>query len=105
MFEAATQTKDTPRRISFTGTLKILRCRLPRVSAVTRLGLEQWYKRLLAEIAEEILPPRRDRINPRVIRCKMSKWAKKTQRHKQKTGAIKEVRDSVRGSPVERYCV
>lgn len=94
MFEAAAQAKVAPRRISFVGTLKILRCRLPECPR-SRGGLKQWYKRLLAEIAEEILPPRRDRINPRVIRCKMSKWPKKTQRHKQKTGAIKEIRDSV----------
>jgi hypothetical protein len=31
----------------------------------------------LAEIATEKLPERRDRINPRVIKRKMSRWPKK----------------------------
>jgi hypothetical protein len=34
---------------------------------------ERWYQRLVPEIAEEILPPRRNRINPRVIKQKMRK--------------------------------
>lgn len=94
MFEAAAQAKVAPRRISFVGTLKILRCRLPECPR-SRRGQERWYQRLLAEIAEEILPPRRDRINPRVIRCKMSKWPKKTKRHKPNSMTIKKFRESV----------
>ena len=34
------------------------------------------------EVAEELLPPRRDRINPRVIKRKMSKWKKKQAHHR-----------------------
>src|SRR5512135_3409119 len=43
---AATQGLD-PRRLSFTGTLKILRCRLPECPA-SRRGLSTWYRNLLA---------------------------------------------------------
>ena len=77
---AATQTID-PQRISFTGALRILRCRLPE--CVRAPGeTQRWYQRLVQEIAEEILPPRRNRINPRVIKQKMSKWPKKRTHHR-----------------------
>jgi len=81
MFEAASQQKLPPRRLSFTGPLKILRCRLPECPRSVP-GRERWYKNLLAEIAEETLEERRNRINPRVIKCKMSKWRKKKAEHR-----------------------
>jgi hypothetical protein len=80
MFEAAEPEGIDPRRLSFTGTLKILRCRLPQCPKSAK-GLAKWYKDLLAEIATEKLPERRDRINPRVIKRKMSRWPKKRPKH------------------------
>jgi hypothetical protein len=77
---AATQGID-PRRLSFTGALKTLRCRLPECPA-SRRGRSRWYHNLLAEIAEEVLEDRRDRINPRVIKRKMSNWRKKRPEHR-----------------------
>jgi len=76
MSEAARRANLPPRRLSFTGTLKVLRCRLPECPK-SRVGLRRWYEDLLAEIAEELLPERRNRINPRVIKRKMSNWRKK----------------------------
>ncbi len=77
---AATQNLD-PRRLSFTATLKILRCRLPECPASSR-SRRRWYHRLVQEIAEETLEPRRNRVNPRVIKRKMSKWPKKRPWHR-----------------------
>src|SRR3954467_451592 len=76
MHEAAASRGIDPQRMSFTGALKILRCRLPE-SPASRRGRSQWYHNVVAEIAEEVLPERRDRINPRVIKRKMSNWKKK----------------------------
>ena len=70
-----------PQRMSFTATLKILRCRLPECPAGRR-GRSRWYRDLVAEIAEEVLPERRDRVNPRVIKRKMSNWKKKRPEHR-----------------------
>ena len=81
MQEAAASQGIDPQRISFTGALKILRCRLPECPA-SRRGLSRWYHDLVAEIAEEVLPERRDRINPRVIKRKMSNWRKKRPEHR-----------------------
>ena len=81
MQEAAGSTGVDPQRISFTGALRTLRCRLPECPA-SRRGLSRWYHDLVAEIAEEVLPERRDRINPRVIKRKMSNWRKKRPEHR-----------------------
>jgi hypothetical protein len=81
MQEAAAATGIDPQRLSFTGTLKILRCRLPECPA-SRRGLRQWYRNLVAEVAEEVLEERRNRINPRVIKRRMSNWRKKRPEHR-----------------------
>jgi hypothetical protein len=81
MFEAAEQAGVPPRRLSFTNTLKILRCRLPEAPKSATL-LKRWYENLIGEISEEILEERRDRVNPRVVRRKMSKWQKKQPKHR-----------------------
>jgi len=82
MFEAASARGLAPLRLSFTNTLKILRCRLPECPR-SRPALKQWYQNLLAEVAEEVLEERRNRINPRVIKRKMSNWKKKRPQHRQ----------------------
>ena len=81
MHEAAATEDLDPRRLSFTATLKILRCRLPECPASQR-GCRRWYRLLVQEIAEERLEPRRNRINPRVIKRKMSNWPKKRPIHR-----------------------
>jgi hypothetical protein len=94
MCEAARRNDLPPRRLSFTGTLKVLRCRLPACPK-SRTGLRRWYEDLLAEIAEEVLPPRRNRINPRVIKRKMSNWRKKRPEHRHCPQPTKKFRQSV----------
>jgi hypothetical protein len=81
MSEAARQAELPPRRLSFVGSLKVLRCRLPSCPR-SRVRLQRWYQDLLAEIGEEVLPERRNRINPRVIKRKMSHWEKKKPQHR-----------------------
>src|SRR3954464_13728765 len=51
MQEAAARQGIDPHRLSFTATLKILRCRLPEAPASER-GLRQWYRNLVEEVAE-----------------------------------------------------
>ena len=94
MQEAAAVNGIDPQRLSFTGTLKILRCRLPECPA-SRRGLRQWYRNLVAEVAEEVLEERRDRINPRVIKRKMSNWRKKRPEHRNYPQPRKEFKDAI----------
>lgn len=94
MYEAAQRVRVSPVRMSFTGTLKILRCRLPECPRSTR-GQEQWWNRLLEEISEEQIPPRRNRINPRVIKRTQSKWPKKRPRHRHSPQPTRTFRSSI----------
>jgi Transposase DDE domain/Insertion element 4 transposase N-terminal len=94
MCQAAAQAGVPPVRLSFTATLKILQCRLsqcpppgPRRSA--------WWKALVQEVAQETLEPRRDRINPRVVRVRLSKWPRKRKKHYDYPQPRKKFRDSI----------
>jgi hypothetical protein len=82
MTEAAAQAQVDPDRLSFTGCFHILRCRLPECDSRTPQTLQAWYEAVLEELARERTEPRRNRINPRVIKRKMSKWKKKHPEHR-----------------------
>jgi hypothetical protein len=84
----------SPLRLSFTATLKVLRCRLPECPR-GRAALRRWWEGLLAEVAEEVLPPRRDRVNPRVVKRKMSNWNKKRPEHRHYPQPKRKFRDSI----------
>jgi hypothetical protein len=94
MFEASIKAQVPPLSISFTGTLKILRCRIPECPR-RRTALRRWWRNLVNEIAEELLPARRNRINPRVIKRKMSKWKKKRPCHRPYPQPSKPFVDSI----------
>lgn len=94
MSEAARPQGLPPRRLSFVGALKVLRCRLPECPR-RRAGLRRWYEAVLAEVAEEVLPERRNRINPRVIKRKMSNWKKKRPEHRRYPQPTKKFRQCI----------
>jgi hypothetical protein len=82
MFEAAATAGLDPDTLSFTGCFQILKCRLPECDGKTPLAFESWYRGLLWEMCQERTEARRNRINPRVIKRKMSKWKKKRPEHR-----------------------
>ena len=82
MFQAATQADLDVDRLSFTGCFQILKCRLPECDSRTVESFAQWCAGLLWEMRQEIIEPRRNRVNPRVIKRKMSKWKKKRPEHR-----------------------
>src|SRR5271157_4969759 len=77
MLEAAATAGLDPDELSFTGCFQILKCRLPECDSRTPATFEDWYQGVLWEMQEERTEPRRNRVNPRVIKRKMSKWNKK----------------------------
>jgi hypothetical protein len=95
MLEAAQQENRDVDRLSFTGCLRILQARLPECDSSTPTGLEQWYRLLIAEMAEERIEPRRNRVNPRVIKRKMSKWRKKRPEHRHRPPLKKTFAETV----------
>jgi len=82
-------------RLSFTGCLRILQARLPECDSATPGRLEQWYGLLLEEMAQERIEPRRNRVNPRVVKRKMSKFAKKRPEHRGRPPLKKRFADTV----------
>jgi hypothetical protein len=82
MMASAAQTRGLdPDRLSFLGCLQVLRTRLPEFPSQEAAQAE-WLQALLAEMATERIEPRRNRINPRVVRVKMSKFGKKRREHR-----------------------
>jgi hypothetical protein len=82
MAEAAKKEDIDVDRLSFTGCLQILQARLPECDGSTPAGLGHWYQLLLEEIGRERIEPRRNRVNPRVVKRKMSKFNKKRPDHR-----------------------
>jgi Insertion element 4 transposase N-terminal/Transposase DDE domain len=84
MFEAAQTVGLDPDRLSFLGCFQILKCRLPECNSSTPEAFAEWYRGLLWEMQGERTDDevRRNRINPRVIKRKMSKWKKKRPEHR-----------------------
>ena len=82
MLEAGQQENLHVDRLSFTGCLQILQARLPECDSTTPKRLDQWYDLLLAELVQERVEPRRNRVNSRVVKRKVSKFAKKRPEHR-----------------------
>lgn len=95
MLEAAQQEYLDVDRLSFTGCLRILQARLPECDSSTPMSLDQWYRLLLEEMVQERIEPRRNRVNPRVIKRKMSKWLKKRPEHRHRPPLKKTFAETV----------
>lgn len=82
LMSSAAQTKGLdPDCLSFLGCLQVLRTRLPEFPSQVA-AQPGWWRALLAELTKERLEPRRNRVNPRVVRIKMSKFKKKRREHR-----------------------
>jgi hypothetical protein len=95
MFEAAATAALDPDRLSFTGCFQILKCRLPECDAATPAAFEGWHRLLLWEMQIERTDPRRNRINPRVIKKQVSNWKKKRPEHRNLPPMKKTFRETV----------
>jgi Insertion element 4 transposase N-terminal/Transposase DDE domain len=95
MVEAAQVDHVDVDRLSFTGCLQILQARLPECESSTPVRLEQWYRLLLVEMAQERIEPRRNRVNPRVVKRKMSKFNKKRPEHRSRPSLQKTFAETV----------
>lgn len=92
MLEAAEQVQIDVDRLSFTGCFQILKCRLPECDSKE---IDRWAAGLLWEMGQETIEPRRHRINPRVIKRKMSKWPKKRAQHRHQPRLKKRFEETV----------
>ncbi len=80
--QAALANDIDPDRISFVHTVRVVQRAIPAFQRAPARLLPLLHKQMLREIAEEILPVRRIRYYPRVVKKKMSKFALKRDKHK-----------------------
>jgi len=95
MHEAALQAGLDPDRLSFINCLRVVRNAIPEFQQIAPEYIPLLYQRLLDDITREVLPPRRDRSYPRVVKRKMSKFALKRPEHKYWPQPLKPFADSV----------
>jgi hypothetical protein len=79
--EAALSVDIDPRRLSFIHTVRVVRETAPLMRAAPACRLPVLYAAMIRHIAQGRLPPRQERINPRVVKKKMSNFAKKRPEH------------------------
>jgi hypothetical protein len=81
MHQAALQAGVDPDRLSFVHALRVVHDAIPEFQMTAPDQLTELYARLLRDIADELLPVRRLRSNPRVVKRKMSKFHLKRPEH------------------------
>lgn len=81
MHEAALLVDIDPDRLSFVHAIEVIKDSIPEFQMVNKSQCEQLYQRMLRDIARIWLPERRNRVNPRVVKQKMSKFLKKRPEH------------------------
>jgi hypothetical protein len=81
MHEAALQAGVDPDRVSFVHTLHVLQDAIPEFQMTSPDQHAQLFERLLRDVAADLLPERRLRTNPRVVKRKMSNFHLKRPEH------------------------
>lgn len=81
MHKAAQPARLDPRRLSFINAIRIIRDAAPIIEQAAPARRPQLIQAMLAQIARHVLPPRANRINPRVVKHKMSHYLTKRHQH------------------------
>jgi hypothetical protein len=81
MHQAAVAHQLDPDRLSFIDSVRLITDAIADFQLVHPDHHPRLWQRLLDDIATCVLPPRADRINPRVVKRKMSKFKKKRLEH------------------------
>ena len=95
MHEAALRVDVDPRTLGFMHAVRVVRDAVPLMRAAPTAALPRMYEAMIRQIGQGLLPPRDGRINPRVIKVKMSKWPKKRPHHCHAPQPTKHFRESI----------
>jgi hypothetical protein len=96
MHEAALTAEVAPTRLSFVHALRVVEDAISDFEIPAPELLPLYYARLIRDIAAGRLPARRNRICPRVVKRKMSKWPLKRAEHRHAPQPSGSFRDAVR---------
>jgi hypothetical protein len=95
MLEASKTSNQDVDRLSFKGCFQILKTRLPECHAGTEKSFAEWFEAVIWEMSCETIPIRRNRINQRVIKRKMSRWNKCRPEHRNQPPLKKTFEETV----------
>jgi hypothetical protein len=95
MVQAAETVALPPTRMSFLESLRLIREALPDFQRTAPTDHRIIYQALLEDIATLALPPRANRINPRVVKQKMSNFPVKRPEHRTWPQPTKAFRDTI----------
>ena len=95
MVQAAREAHLPPSRLSFVGTLRLIREMIPEAQRTAKAGCRRLYRQLLSDVAARQLAPRTERCNPRVVKRKMSKFKVKGPSHRGWPQPTKPFREAV----------
>lgn len=95
MHAAALENAVDPDQLSFTNAVAIICDALAEFQMTTPEQLPRLYRRLLNDIAQQRLPERDNRVNPRVVKRKMSKFKLKRAEHQQTPQPSKPFREAL----------
>ncbi|HEY8597120.1 MAG TPA: IS4 family transposase [Thermomicrobiales bacterium] len=84
-----------PLRLSFVGTLRLIRDLLPLAQLWGTRARRALYRRALRAIAGQVLPQRAERSNPRVVKQKMANFRVKTAQHQRWPQPTKSFADAI----------
>ena len=82
-------------RLSFKGSFQIIKTRLPECDASSEASLTRWYWVVAWEISQKRIRRRRNRINPRVIKRKISHAGKCHPDHRKRPPLTKVSEETV----------
>jgi len=82
MFKSATQTGISPLRLSFTGSMRIIRRAIPQFQQAPLLEIQVFFSWLIEEISDQKIPAPQNRVNPRVVKKSRSKFKSRKRCHR-----------------------
>jgi hypothetical protein len=96
MHEAALAAGTDPDRLSFVHAVRVIQDAIPEFQMVAPADLPRLVARLLHDLAAVRLPPRRFRLNPRVVKRQQSRFPRKRPEHTHWPQPTQSFRDAVR---------
>lgn len=82
MFKSATETGISPLRLSFTGSMRVIRRAIPQFQQAPLLEIQVVFSWLIKEISDQKIPVPQNRVNPRVVKKSRSKFKSRKRCHR-----------------------
>jgi Transposase DDE domain len=82
MFKSATESGISPLRLSFTGSMRVVRRAIPQFQQAPLLEIKVFFNWLIQEISDQKIPPPQHRVNPRVVKKSRSKFKSRKRCHR-----------------------